>query len=147
MARMRYDATVDALGIELTEGAKSAKTVRAGQGINLDYDKKGRLIAIEILDASFHMSKADLAALPTGAELLMLAEASRESGLSPSTLRVQLNAGRLKGIKRGRDWHVDATELWNYLESRAPQGRRSPREVRPPAPKPPTRRRRSVRAP
>lgn len=57
------------------------------------------------------------------APLLTLGEAAAESGLAASTLRVQLNAGRLKGEKRGRDWFVDSTSLLNYLKSRSSRGR------------------------
>lgn len=123
LARMRYDRTVDALAIELTPSAYSAKTVTVSPGVKLDYDKDGRLITIEVLDASFHMDPRALAQLPTAQDLLTLAEAAAESGLAASTLRVQLNAGRLQGVKRGRDWLVDATGLMNYLESRSPRGR------------------------
>lgn len=123
MARMRYDASVDALAIELTEGATSARTVKVTESVRLDFDTKGRLITIELLDASFHMDPTALAQLPTAQVLLTLREAEAESGLAASTLRVQLNAGRIKGVKRGRDWYVDATDLMNYLESRSARGR------------------------
>lgn len=98
--------------------------VRASQGVNLDYDADGRLIGIEILDASFHLPLEVLAALPEATDMLSLAEAEAESGIRASTLRVQLNNGRLKGMKRGRAWVVNATDLLNYMESRS--RRRSP---------------------
>ena len=123
MARFRYDATADALAIELTEDARSAKTVRVSPTVALDFDKKGRLITVEVLQASTHVDPAALAQLPSAADQLTLLDAERESGVKASTLRVQLNAGRLKGVKRGRDWYVDATDLMNYLESRSPRGR------------------------
>lgn len=123
MVRMRYDQAADALAIELTDAPDSARTVKVSETVRLDFDTKGRLVMVEILDASFHVAPADLAQLPTGEDVLTLLEAERESGIKASTLRVQLNHGRLKGVKRGRDWYVDATDLMNYMESRSSRGR------------------------
>jgi len=123
MPRILYDGAVDALTVELTEGAKSAKTVAVTPGLRLDYDRKGRLVTIELLDASFHVDPEQLATIAEPSDLLTLAEAEAESGIRATTLRVQLNAGRLKGVKRGRDWYVEGAELMNYLESRNPSGR------------------------
>jgi hypothetical protein len=64
-----------------------------------------------------------LGALATTDEWLTLAEAGREAGLSPETLKKQLHAGRLAGAKRGRDWQVTRHALWNYLEQRDTRGR------------------------
>ena len=58
-------------------------------------------------------------------DALTLAEAAEETGLSPSTLRVQIRNGRLKATKVGRDWLVTRPALRAYLENRSPQGRRS----------------------
>jgi uncharacterized protein YuzE len=124
MIQMTYDGAADALMIELSPDAMSAKTKQVAPGVRLDFDASGRVIGVEILAASFHVPRADLEHLPTGAELLTLEEAARESGRAASTLRVQLNAGRLKGVKRGRDWYVDATDLLNYVETLSPRGRR-----------------------
>ena len=43
-----------------------------------------------------------------------LPEAAAQLGLSPSTLRVQLHKGRLKGRKVGRDWQVSNREIERY---------------------------------
>ncbi len=48
-------------------------------------------------------------------DLLTLAEAAELAGLSPDTLRVQANRGRLKAVKRGRDWWVARKELARYM--------------------------------
>lgn len=120
----KYDRKVDALAIRLRAG-KSARTVHATDDISVDLDADGRAVSIEILNASAHVDPNALAqAAPAGA-LLSLAEAGRESGLSPSTLRGQIHKGKLKGEKRGRDWVVDATSLENYLEAVESRGQRA----------------------
>jgi len=54
---------------------------------------------------------------------MTLAEAAREAGLTPDTLRRQAAEGRLEARKRGRDWLVSPAALWTYLDGRAPSGR------------------------
>jgi excisionase family DNA binding protein len=48
---------------------------------------------------------------------LTLAEAAKQAGLSPSTLRVQIWNGRIKATKVGRDWVITRDELRAYLKS------------------------------
>lgn len=126
--RVTYDPEADALAVELRRAIGRPTTKELSPDHHADFDTRGRLVALEILRASRHYGQAALEHLPSPVEWLTLAEASRESGLAADTLRVQINKGRLRAVKRGRDWLVAVHELWNYLESRAPQGRRSPRE-------------------
>jgi excisionase family DNA binding protein len=56
-------------------------------------------------------------------QLLTLTEAGERFGLSPVTLRVLVNQGRLAATKRGRDWFVTASAVRAYLKSRKPAGR------------------------
>ena len=121
--RLAYDPAVDALSLELVPDAEAARSVRVADGLTLDFDREGRLIAVELLDASWHAPRAALERLPSAGRLLTLAEAAVESGLSPGTLRVQLNKGRLAGEKRGRDWVVSESALLTYLDSRDARGR------------------------
>lgn len=123
MIQMRYDREVDALSITFQSEAKSARTVRVTESVRVDLDADGRIVALEVLDASDHVSRRALDQLPGAAVQYTLAEASKKSGLSSSTLRVQLNSGRIRGEKRGRDWVISAAELENYLESRETSGR------------------------
>ena len=128
--RFTYDATVDALAIELAPGARSERTERIAPGINIDFDRRRRLISVEVLNASGFYPASDLAALESPEELLTLAEAACESGLSAATLRKQIHNEKLTAIKRGRDWMVARHTLWNYLETRDPRGRRAATEKR-----------------
>jgi uncharacterized protein YuzE len=121
--RMTYSADVDAFAAWFGQGVGRVVTRELGPGIHADFDERGTLVGIEVLDASTHYERQALEQLASPIEYLTLAEASRESKLAVNTLRNQINNGRLPAIKRGRDWLVAGHELWNYLESRAPQGR------------------------
>lgn len=51
-------------------------------------------------------------------EYITLEEASTISGISTSALRTYARTGRLKAIKRGRDWFTTKRWIQEYLESR-----------------------------
>lgn len=126
-----YDPEADAVAIELGEKPHGrVRTKRLTTDHRADFDARGRLTGIEILNASQHYPRLTLERLPSGAEWLTLTEAAKESGLKAGTLRVQINKGRLPAVKRGRDWLVAGHELWNYLERRTPQRKRSPHTQR-----------------
>lgn len=120
---LTYDSTVDALSFELMPGASVAKTLEWASGVYIDTDARGRVLGVEVLGASKHFEANVLTGLQAPVTQMTLAEAAVESGLSPGTLRVLLNKGRLAGQKRGRDWQVSLAALYTYLESRAPAGR------------------------
>lgn len=121
--RVTYDPTADALAIELAPEAQTARMVKLAPTVNADFDARGRLVTIEILNASAWYPPEQLEGLPSAVEYLSLAEAAEESGLSHDTLRRQIHLKRLPAEKRGRDWVVPRHELLNYLENRDPRGR------------------------
>ena len=124
MIEMHYDREADALAIKLRPGTKSARTVRVDDdpaGMRVDFDAHGRIIQVELLDASSHVERAALEALP--APGLTLAAAEKAYGLTASTLRVFLNAGKLRGRKVGRDWLVDPRSIEEYMAGRSARGR------------------------
>ncbi len=128
--KLTYDPQADALMIILVERRTRAAqrhlvTREIAPAMYLDLDARGNPVSIEILDASARIPRKQLNALPSPARILSLAHAAKESRLSPDTLRRQINNGRLKATKRGRDWAVSATDLLNYLESRDTRGRPS----------------------
>jgi excisionase family DNA binding protein len=58
--------------------------------------------------------------------MLILAQAAAQLGLSPSTLRNQIKAGRLRGRMVGKTWTVTERELARYAaESQGKPGRKS----------------------
>jgi excisionase family DNA binding protein len=56
-------------------------------------------------------------------ELISLPEAARRYGLSPQTLRLLAQKGRLKAVKMGRDWFTTPRDVQAYLSSRMKTGR------------------------
>ena len=57
--KIEYDKEVDALYIRLQEKHVN-RTVEIEDGINIDLDKNGKLIGIEILDATDRYSLSDI---------------------------------------------------------------------------------------
>lgn len=127
--RITYSAAADALSVDLLEGL-TARMVKLAPNVNADFDAEGRLTSIEILGASAWYPKEALDQLASPVVWLTLKEAAVEAAkqgepISPDTLRSQIAKGKLTGEKRGADWVIATHELWNYLERRAPSGRRA----------------------
>jgi uncharacterized protein YuzE len=57
--KIEYDKEVDALYIRLQE-KYVVRTVQIEEGLNLDLDEEGKLIGLEVLDATQRYSLADI---------------------------------------------------------------------------------------
>ncbi len=57
--KIEYDHGVDALYIRLQEKHVS-RTVEVEEGLNIDFDSQGRMIGLEVLDATTRYSMADI---------------------------------------------------------------------------------------
>jgi len=57
--RIEYDSDIDALYIRMQEKHVD-RTVEIEEGLNLDLDKNGKLIGLEVLDATERYSLADV---------------------------------------------------------------------------------------
>jgi uncharacterized protein YuzE len=57
--KIEYDRDVDALYIRLQE-KNVARTVEIDEGINIDFDKTGKLIGLEVLDATESYALTDI---------------------------------------------------------------------------------------
>jgi excisionase family DNA binding protein len=112
---LTYDPEVDAFALQLSHGKGHIRSREIAPGIYVDFDSADHIVALEILDASHHVPKANLKRLRSPAQDLTLREAAKESGLSPTTLRVQIRNGRIRATKKGRDWLINDTDLENYL--------------------------------
>ena len=60
-----YDAESDALYVRFADAA-IIESEEVAEGVVLDFDAEGRIVAIEVLDASKHLAAG--AQLPTAAE-------------------------------------------------------------------------------
>lgn len=60
-----YDAEADALYVRFAE-ASVVESEEVAEGVVLDFDADGRIVAIEVLDASKHLTAG--AKLPSAAE-------------------------------------------------------------------------------
>jgi excisionase family DNA binding protein len=135
---MTFDRGADAVYISCSS-RRISHTHRVTPDVSVDVDKGGLVVGIEILNATEHLG-ANVNNLPSAREELSLTEAGKRSGLSPTTLRVQIRNKRLKAVKRGRDWIVTAADLENYLEA-VESGRRPVMRQRYPRPSSHARRR------
>lgn len=119
-----YDGEGDALAIELVDNGRSERSVALTPDVTADFDASGRLISIEVLDASAFYDRTQLERLDSPEAWLTLADAARDAGLAASSLRVLIHAGKFpRARKQGRDWTISTTDLANYLANRGPAGR------------------------
>ena len=131
--RITYSRTYDALAVELAPGP-CVESISLGPGITADIDREGRLICIEVLNASAWYSLPQLETLPSAVELITVREAARDSGFRVSTLRKHILAGRIPGARKdGRDWLLPRHELRSLLQNR-PRIGRPPGSGKPPVP-------------
>ena len=75
--KIEYDKEVDALYLRLQE-KYVARTVQIEEGLNLDLDEEGKLIGLEVLDATQRYSLADIFNIST--ENLILEKEPAEIG-------------------------------------------------------------------
>jgi uncharacterized protein YuzE len=77
MIRITYDAGVDALSVVFAKGKGRIRTQEVRAGVHLDFDADGRCVALELLDASFHVPRAALVKLAAPAALARTGETSK----------------------------------------------------------------------
>jgi uncharacterized protein YuzE len=123
-----YDPSVDALTIVFDARRRASRTDEVRPGMLVDSDRRGNPIAIEFLDASTQFPAVVLETLPLPKALLPLSDAAKRAALAPATLRQQIRNKRLAATKWRNEWWIEEGELKAYLDSRAPQGRRSHRK-------------------
>ena len=122
---LAYYADSDTLTLILQPGAEVAQTETNVAGIMIDRDPAGAIVATRVPGASVRFDRETLERLDVG-RLLSMAQVAKETGLNATSLRVELQHGRLAGEKRGREWVVTRGELTRYLDRRASE-RQPPR--------------------
>ena len=122
--RVTYDKKADVLAV-LMDDAEVEETKSIAPGVEVDYDSEGRVLAIEFLHASkkYNLKGAEFEAPDP---YYSLAAAGALFGLSPTTLRHQIEKGVLHGIKFGRNWVVHRDDLEIYLKERSRKAKGSP---------------------
>jgi uncharacterized protein YuzE len=70
--KINYDSEVDALSVTLRKG-KVERTVEIAPEIMVDFDKDGRPLYLEILDATTKIGKANMNSIQIGKETIPLA--------------------------------------------------------------------------
>ena len=121
--RITLDKEADVLAIILAD-AEVEETKTIAPGVEVDYDSSGRVLSIEFLNAC---KKYDLegAGIESPKRFCSLAEAASLVGLSPVTLRHQIERGVLAGTKLGRNWVIQLDDLYSYLNERSRKAKRS----------------------
>lgn len=121
---MTYDDQFDALAIQLAS-ADVEETKDLAPGVFVDYDYNGRVLSLEILGAS-EKYDLDWRSFERPDPYYSLSEAGLFAGLSPTTLRHQIQRGVLPGKKIGRNWVVHWDHFDEYIRnhSRKVKGRR-----------------------
>ena len=73
--RIKYDENVDALYIRLRE-SECHESDEIKEGFILDYDEKGNVIGLEILDASLYLSSAELSSVDFKVEKILASKSA-----------------------------------------------------------------------
>ena len=118
-----YDRRSDSLAIVLAN-AEVEETKSIAPGVEVDYGSSGRVVAIEVLNASRKYDVEHIG-LESPDPYLSLAEAGELVGISPTTLRHQIARGVLAGTKVGRNWAVHQRDLFKYANERSVKGSRA----------------------
>jgi uncharacterized protein YuzE len=124
-----YDPSVDAFYFGFGTASEFNYSTQHYPEIIIDYDRTGRPIGVEVLNARKYLPKEALTNVPLPDPAYSLEDAAKRIGLDPATLRQQILKKRIRAEKIHRQWWVDQSALDEYLASRAPQGRRSRKKV------------------
>lgn len=116
---MYYDRDSDTLDVLIAASRdRYWGTRELSEGVYLDLDERGNPLALEILGASRRYPAERLSAVAGDKVWMSLREAAESVGLSPETLRVQVNAGRLRASKKAGIWLTTPEWFQEYLASR-----------------------------
>lgn len=129
--RIQYDAEVDILTIDLVDDLSESPGARElAPGLYVDVTAEGKLLSVEILDASKKYSLAELSKYPANYEdPISITQAASVANCSTEAIKKAIMRGRLRGKKIGRNWTTTIGALTEYLNSRKHEGPGSAEKV------------------
>lgn len=98
--KIYHKPDIDFLSIDFTDEIEAKSEFK--DGIVVRYDKKGHVIGIDITDSMKLFASSDL---------MTLQEACAFLGISESTMRRRIKAGKVKYIKEGKDYRFKKSEI------------------------------------
>ena len=98
--KIYHNSDVDYLSIDFKDEVESKSEYK--DGIIVRYDSKGNVIGIDITDSMKLFSSSDLMTLQEACEFL---------GISESTMRRRIRAGKIKFVKEGKDYRFKKSEV------------------------------------
>ena len=121
--KMSYDRAGDILIIQLGDLSESPGAVDLAPGVYVDVTDEGKVLAIEVLDASAKYPPEQLAAIAARyTRPMTLLEAASVAQTTSEALYKAIQRKRLVASKQGRDWYVEEKALEAYLHSRKHEG-------------------------
>lgn len=118
-----YDRAGDILIIQLGDLAESPGACDVAPGVYLDVTDQGKVLAIEVLDASTKYPAEQLAAIAVPyTQPMTLLEAAMVAKTTSEALYKAILRKRLVATKQGRDWLVAEPDLMAYMASRKHAG-------------------------
>lgn len=123
--RMYYEPKGDILVIELGDVSESPGAQKLAPGVYVDVTEGGKVLAMEINNASRVYPRATLEALGgKPPRPITIDEAAEFLGVSDRAVRAAISRGRLEAEKVGRDWVTTAAALKAYMASNKGTGPR-----------------------
>lgn len=100
--KIHHNKAVDYLSIDFNDEVEARSEYT--DGIIVRYDKNGHVIGIDITDSM---------ALFSSSEQMTLQEACEFLGISESTIRRRIGAGKIKFTKQGKDYRFKKSDIIN----------------------------------
>jgi excisionase family DNA binding protein len=100
--KVYHDSEIDYLSIDFTEEVEAKSVYK--DGIIIRYDKKGHVIGVDITDSMKLFASSDM---------MTLQEACAFLGISESTMRRKIKDGKVKFIKKGKDYRFKKADIIN----------------------------------
>ncbi len=122
---IRYDEEVDILVVSLAPLTEGRGASEIAPGVWMDMTDDGKLLGLEIMDASKLYPKETLAKHPARYDMpIALTEAAHLLSVTPQALQKAIVRGRLQGEKVGNTWTTTIEAVRAYADSRIHEGPR-----------------------